>query len=152
VDSRVGPVHDRENIDARGTFEEEPTLSSKRSKRNAAETVGPFERVWSIVKRVPRGRVVTYGQLSQMIEQRLSPVGIGWAVRAAPAGSIPWHRVVNSRGGISTDREHPGLQRAMLEAEGVAFDADGNIDLRRAGWGAVKASLSATRTPGRKSP
>jgi methylated-DNA-protein-cysteine methyltransferase-like protein len=106
----------------------------KPSSKSSANAVGPFARVWSIVKRVPRGRVVTYGQLSDMIEHRLSPVGIGWAVRAAPEESIPWHRVVNSRGGVSTDREHPGLQRAMLEAEGIVFDADGLIDLARAGW------------------
>jgi methylated-DNA-protein-cysteine methyltransferase related protein len=90
--------------------------------------------VWSIVKRIPRGRVATYGQLAEMIERRLSPVGVGWAVRAAAEGSIPWHRVVNSRGGISTDREHPGLQRAMLEAEGIVFDSDGHIDFSRARW------------------
>ena len=103
-------------------------------KRNVTKMVGPFERVWDLVKRVPRGRVVTYGQLARLIEHRLSPVGVGWAVRAAPDGSIPWHRVVNSRGGISTDREHPGLQRAMLETEGIVFDADGHIDLARVGW------------------
>jgi methylated-DNA-protein-cysteine methyltransferase-like protein len=90
--------------------------------------------VWSIVKRIPRGRVATYGQLAVMIEHRLSPVGVGWAMRAAPEESIPWHRVVNSGGGVSTDREHPGLQRAMLEADGVIFDADGLIDLARAQW------------------
>lgn len=94
----------------------------------------PFERVWRIVKRVPRGRVVTYGQISRMIEHRLTPVGVGWAIRAAPDGAIPWHRVVNASGGISTDREHPGLQRAMLEAEGVPFDAEGRVDLARAAW------------------
>jgi methylated-DNA-protein-cysteine methyltransferase-like protein len=106
--------------------------------QKSATTDRPFERVWRIVKRVPRGRVVTYGQLARMIEHRLSPVGVGWAVRAAPEGSIPWHRVVNSQGGISTDREHPGLQRAMLEAEGIVFDADGNLDLARVGWRAAR--------------
>ena len=99
-----------------------------------SEAAGPFQRVWGIVKRVPRGRVVTYGQLAEMIDHRLSPVGVGWAIRAAAPGAIPWHRVVNSRGGISTDREHPGRQRTLLEAEGVRFDAEGNIDLERAGW------------------
>jgi methylated-DNA-protein-cysteine methyltransferase related protein len=94
----------------------------------------PFERVWTIVKRVPRGRVVTYGQLSQLIDGRLTPVGVGWAIRAAAEGSIPWQRVVNSRGGISTDRENSGLQRALLEAEGIDFDEDGRIDLAAAGW------------------
>lgn len=89
----------------------------------------PFEKVWKIVARVPRGRVVTYGALSKMIDGRLTPVGVGWAIRAAPDGSIPWHRVVNGKGTVSTDKEHPGLQRAMLEAEGVVFDRDGRIDL-----------------------
>jgi len=107
---------------------------SKTRTRASTKAIGPFARVWSIVKRIPRGRVATYGQLADMIDRRLSPVGIGWAIRAAAEDAIPWHRVVNSQGGISTDREHPGLQRAMLESEGVVFDADGRIDLTRAGW------------------
>jgi methylated-DNA-protein-cysteine methyltransferase related protein len=115
-----------------------PGSKKKRSPRSKPRTsiraAGPFERVWSIVKRIPRGRVATYGQLADMIDHRLSPVGVGWALRAAPEDAIPWHRVVNSQGGISTDREHPGLQRAMLESEGVVFDADERIDLTRAGW------------------
>ena len=111
-------------------------MSRKTTKKKAerSKPVGPFARVWSIVRRVPRGRVVTYGQLSAMIDRRLSPVGVGWAIRAASPGSIPWHRVINSRGGISTDREHPGRQRALLEAEGVRFDAEGKVDLERVGW------------------
>lgn len=94
----------------------------------------PFERVWAIVKRIPRGRVATYGQISQMIDGRLTPVGVGWAVRAAGEGTIPWHRVVNAKGGISTDGEHPGLQRTLLEAEGIPFSKDGCVDLTRMGW------------------
>jgi methylated-DNA-protein-cysteine methyltransferase related protein len=86
------------------------------------------------VRRIPRGKVATYGQLSRLIDRRLTPVGVGWAIRAAPDGSIPWQRVVNARGGISTDGEHPGLQRAMLESEGVRFDKDGTIELERYGW------------------
>jgi methylated-DNA-protein-cysteine methyltransferase-like protein len=94
---------------------------------------GPFQQVWTLVRRIPRGRVATYGQLSQLIDRRLTPVGIGWAVRAAPEDSIPWHRVVNSKGGISTDDQHPGLQRSLLEAEGVRFAA-GAIDLAKYQW------------------
>lgn len=99
-----------------------------------AAEVRPFERVWRLVKRIPRGKVATYGQLSQLIDRRLTPVGVGWAIRAAPESSIPWQRVVNARGGISTDGEHPGRQRAMLEAEGVSFERDGAIDLARYAW------------------
>src|SRR6185503_19694536 len=94
----------------------------------------PFARVWAIVARVPRGRVVTSGEIARLIDNRLSPVGVGWAIRAAADGAIPWHRVVNARGGISTDGEHPGLQRALLEAEGIRFDAEGCVDLARVGW------------------
>lgn len=93
----------------------------------------PFERVWKLVEKVPRGKVVTYGMLSEMIDKRLSPVGVGWAIRAA-SDTIPWQRVVNASGGISTDKEHPGLQRAILEAEGVRFRADGTIDLTKYAW------------------
>ncbi len=99
-----------------------------------AEPEKPFERVWQIVKRVPRGRVVTYGQLSELIDRRLTPVGIGWAIRAAPEGSIPWQRVVNGSGGISTDRENPGLQRSLLEAEDIVFDDEGRLDLASVQW------------------
>ena len=86
--------------------------------------------MWKIVLRIPRGRVATYGQVSQMIDRRLTPIAIGWALRAGAEKhvgrrAIPWHRVVNASGGVSTDKEHPGLQRALLEAEGVRFDARG---------------------------
>ena len=67
-----------------------------------------------------------------IIDGRLTPVGIGWALRAADG--LPWHRVVNARGGISTDGENPGLQRALLVAEGVRFLPDGCIDLERHLW------------------
>jgi methylated-DNA-protein-cysteine methyltransferase-like protein len=106
----------------------------KQRERPPRQEGSPFERVWKLLKRVPRGRVVTYGQLSAMIDKRLTPVGVGWAIRAAKEGTIPWQRVVNGRGGISTDRETPGLQRALLEAEGVTFDEDGLIDLDRFGY------------------
>ena len=96
-------------------------------------SAGPFQRVWTLVRRIPRGRVATYGQLSQLIDRALTPVGIGWAMRAAPEDSIPWHRVVNSKGGLSTENEHPGLQRSMLEAEGVRFTGDA-IDLAKYQW------------------
>jgi methylated-DNA-protein-cysteine methyltransferase related protein len=101
---------------------------------NRTSETPPFERVWRLVRKIPRGRVVTYGLLSELIQGRLTPVGVGWALRAAPDDALPWQRVVNARGGISTDGEHPGLQRALLEAEGVRFDEQGLIDLARYGW------------------
>jgi len=92
-----------------------------------------FARVHAWVARIPRGKVATYGQLSELIDGRLSPVGVGWALRAA-GPELPWHRVVNKLGGISTESESPGRQRTLLTAEGVRFDADGRIDLAKYGW------------------
>jgi len=100
-------------------------------KRAARAEDAPFLAVQGWVKKVPRGKVTTYGDLSRLVSRRLTPVGVGWAIRAASEGEIPWHRVVNAKGGVSTDGEHPGLQRAMLEAEGVTFGADGCVDLAR---------------------
>jgi methylated-DNA-protein-cysteine methyltransferase-like protein len=94
--------------------------------------VKPFERVHALVKKIPRGKVATYGQISRMIDKRLTPAGVGWALRAAH--DIPWHRVVNSQGGLSTEKEQPGVQRAKLRQEGVRFKKDGLIDLSRYGW------------------
>jgi methylated-DNA-protein-cysteine methyltransferase-like protein len=102
--------------------------------KKTKKTDRAFESVWKIVQRVPRGRVVTYGTVSALIGGRLTPVGVGWAIPAAPDGSVPWHRVVSGKGTISTDDEHPGLQRAMLESEGVVFDRQGRIDFDRFGW------------------
>lgn len=86
-----------------------------------------FARVHALVKAIPRGRVATYGQLSQLISRRLTPVGIGWAMNACPP-DVPWYRVVNAKGGIST---RDGRQRRLLEKEGVVFRRDGTIDLAK---------------------
>jgi methylated-DNA-protein-cysteine methyltransferase-like protein len=106
----------------------------------------PFEAVWKLVRSIPRGRVATYGQLSSLIAGRLTPVGVGWAIRAAREGTIPWHRVVAAGGRIATDRAHPGLQREMLESERVRFDAAGNVDLARHAWATAAAPREAKAT------
>jgi methylated-DNA-protein-cysteine methyltransferase-like protein len=97
---------------------------------------GVFDRVYALVRRIPRGSVMTYGQIATAVESRLSPRAVGWAMHGCPRG-VPWHRVVNASGGMSTDRlpdVPPGLQRALLEAEGVEFRANGTLDLERYRW------------------
>ena len=79
---------------------------------------------------------MTYGQISTMLESRLSPAAVGWAMSVGPE-DVPWQRVVNASGGCSTDRRGdmpPGLQRALLENEGIEFRDDDTLDLERYRW------------------
>ena len=74
---------------------------------------------------------MTYGQIATLLESRVSPRAVGWAMHGCPE-DVPWQRVVNASGGCSTDRipDVPtGLQRAMLESEGVEFRDNGTLDL-----------------------
>ena len=92
-----------------------------------------WEGVWAIVRTIPPGRVMTYGQIADLLEYALSPAAVGWALHVCP-DDVPWHRVVNASGGCSTDRRGdlpPGLQRRLLESEAVEFRADGTLDLQR---------------------
>ncbi|HEX8090418.1 MAG TPA: MGMT family protein [Blastocatellia bacterium] len=102
-----------------------------------------FEKIYRLVLRIPPGRVMTYGQIARLLEDRYSPRLVGWAMHATPQDSrnIPWHRVINSQGGISTGRviiQEPQLQRWMLEAEGVVFDERGHCDLGVYQWSPTK--------------
>ena len=92
-----------------------------------------FSQVYEQVRQIPHGHVATYGQIAFMLGWQFGARTVGWALRALPAGSdVPWHRVVNAKGGISL---HDGTrQRQLLEAEGVEFDDTGKIDLARFGW------------------
>jgi methylated-DNA-protein-cysteine methyltransferase-like protein len=94
------------------------------------------DQVLALVGAIPEGRVMTYGQIATSLGNRLSPRAVGWVLHRCPDG-VPWQRVVNASGGCSTDRlpDIPtGLQRRMLEAEGVEFGGDGVIDLERFRW------------------
>jgi methylated-DNA-protein-cysteine methyltransferase-like protein len=95
---------------------------------------GFFDQVYWLVRQVPRGRVVSYGAVARMLGRPRAARTVGWALSSLPAGSdVPWHRVVNSRGSISLDR-YGGLQRALLEEEGVVFSERGAVDFGRFGW------------------
>ncbi len=95
-----------------------------------------WDEVYDWVRKIPRGRVMTYGQIADLMIARVSPRAVGWALHGSPKG-LPWQRVVNASGGCSTDRigDVPlGLQRALLEREGVKFHATGKLDLQRYRW------------------
>ena len=98
-----------------------------------------FEKIYRIVLLIPKGRVMTYGQIARLLGGRYSPRLVGWAMHATPKDgrNIPWHRVINSRGGISTGKvlpHNPDLQKWMLEAEGISFDDRDKCDLSVHQW------------------
>jgi methylated-DNA-protein-cysteine methyltransferase-like protein len=94
-------------------------------------------RILAVVRRIPRGRVATYGQVAHLAGLGAQPRLVGYALAALSGDSeIPWHRVVNAQGRVSA-RATPGadsLQRALLEREGVRFDGRGRLDLDRRRW------------------
>jgi methylated-DNA-protein-cysteine methyltransferase related protein len=107
--------------------------------KNLEKSSSVFEQVYKIVLQIPLGKVATYGQISRLLGERLSAAGVGWAMKATPNDSrkIPWHRVVNSRGGISTEKIlnfAPSLQQHLLESEGIIFNQQGFIDLKAFQW------------------
>ena len=99
-----------------------------------------YELVWATVKRIPRGRVATYGQVATLAGMPRHARQAGYALAATPENvKIPWHRVINAQGRISLRLKHwdsgnDDLQRILLEAEGVLFDESGRVDLKRFRW------------------
>ncbi len=108
--------------------------------RRRATTTPEFHRlVYRLVRKVPRGKVVTYGQVAAILGHPRAARAVGQALRMLPAGLlkvVPWQRVINASGGISIrgDVSRPDLQRELLEAEGVRFSRGGKVDLKRARW------------------
>lgn len=96
--------------------------------------------VYALVRKVPRGRVVTYGQVAAILGHPRAARAVGTALSRLPHGLatvVPWQRVINAAGQISLrgDFVRPDLQRQLLENEGVEFDRGGAVDLKRFRWG-----------------
>jgi len=91
-------------------------------------------RAWRLIGRIPRGRVATYGQIARWLGRPRHARMVGLALRSCPSG-LPWHRVVNARGGISLRAAVGSMltQRILLEQEGVALRS-GRVSLARHGW------------------
>ena len=92
-----------------------------------------WDEVYEVVRLIPRGKVMNYGQIAALCSRPLTPRAVGWAMHDCPEG-VPWHRVVNAAGRCSSDEvagNQPGRQRGLLEAEGVEFGRSGNLDMKR---------------------
>jgi len=110
-----------------------------------------YARIYAVVRRIPRGRVATYGQVAALAGLPHAPRVPGYALHALPEGSpLPWHRVVAAGGRLTLGKLSPHgavTQRLRLEKEGVRFDARGCADMERCRW---SAGLDAT--PRRRAP
>lgn len=126
---------------------------------------GYRDRVFDLVVRIPKGRVMSYGQVARVLGKGYDARAIGNVMHATPddGRSIPWHRVINSAGGCSTAglTLPPDLQQRLLEAEGIIFSERGRCDIKSYLWypreyedeavrGERKGGGSAAKVRGRK--
>ena len=120
-------------------------------KRADKAAVGPennfYHAVWQLVRLVPRGRVVTYGQIATWLGSPRAARAVGYAMMHVTNPKIPWHRVINASGKISIGgRLHrPEEQERLLRREKVRFDAEGRVDLQRYRW-QLDPDAATTRT------
>jgi methylated-DNA-protein-cysteine methyltransferase-like protein len=96
-----------------------------------------YSRIYETVRHIPRRRVATYGQIARLAGLSGQARLVGYALHRLPEGSnVPWHRVVNRKGQISlqSDPFAGSLQRKLLESEGVEFDMNHAIALKKYQW------------------
>ena len=96
-------------------------------------TKSRWETIYKAVRKVPRGRVASYGQIAELAGLEGHARQVGYALHALPSGSgVPWHRIINAKGEISprSAGDSHELQRMLLEAEGVTFDERGRVERR----------------------
>lgn len=111
-----------------------------------------FDAIYALVRRIPRGKVASYGDIAGMLGHPRAARTVGWALASLPAGQedeVPWQRVINAQGRISIRhmRHAAEEQRALLEAEGIEFDEHDKVDWQRFGWEGLSAvELEALRT------
>lgn len=93
-----------------------------------------FEKIYEVVKSIPKGRVATYGQVALLAGNPRWARVVGYALHVNPEpGTIPCHRVVNREGKVAPGFAFggEGVQRQLLESEGIVFESDGRIDLEK---------------------
>ena len=107
------------------------------------------EKVIIVVKRIPRRRLATYGQIADLIGAWGCARQVGWALRRLSLPSdVPWHRVVNAKGQISMSPSREGsdwMQRHLLITEGIPVDQEGRLPLKRFLWRPVAISGASSQ-------
>ncbi|HTW23319.1 MAG TPA: MGMT family protein [Candidatus Baltobacteraceae bacterium] len=108
-----------------------------------------WEPVYRLVKRIPRGRVTTYGEIARALKVPGGARVVGYAMAGCPSGrGIPWHRVVGAGGRLIIREPYGSKQRRLLESEAVEVGLR-SIDMDRFGWSPKKASAKRPKATGR---
>ena len=110
-----------------------------------------YDRIRAVIRRIPRGRVATYGQIAALAGLPRRARLVGYALHASHADSLPWHRVVNAEGRLSLARLDASAgvtQRLRLAREGVTFDARERVRLALHRWEPRARRSPASERPG----
>ena len=110
---------------------------------------GSYARIYDVVRRIPRGRVATYGQVAELAGLPGHARQVGYALHALAVDDVPWHRVINAQGRVSqrSDPGCDGYQRELLEGEGVEFNTRGQVPLERFRWEAKPSRRGRANRP-----
>jgi methylated-DNA-protein-cysteine methyltransferase-like protein len=105
---------------------------------NRADASDSYSRIYAAVRKIPRGRVTTYGAVARMAGLPRQARLVGYALHALSSQSnLPWHRVINAQGKLSLvrDGKSSGItQRLLLEREGVRVAGGSRVSLKQYGW------------------
>ncbi len=96
-----------------------------------------YEKIYAVVRKIPHGCVATYGQVARLAGIPRQARQVGYALHASSGKhDLPWHRVINAKGEVSTrsDPSCNGLQRQLLEDEGVVFNRNARVSLENYRW------------------
>src|SRR5580698_5080987 len=104
-----------------------------------------WDPVYKLVKRIPRGRVLTYGALAKALRLRGGARAAGRAMGATPRGKgIPWHRVLGASGKILIREPHASLQKKLLESEGIPV-IESHINVKKHLWTPTRRKAAVKR-------
>ena len=105
-----------------------------------------YNRIYDIVRKIPPGKVATYGQIADLAGLCGKARLVGYALfRVDIEDNIPWHRVINAKGEISYSFQRQGgdyLQKVLLEEEGIEFQSNGKVNLNKYRWQAAKSNCT----------
>jgi methylated-DNA-protein-cysteine methyltransferase related protein len=138
-----GLIRSKSNLDDFNFMNGSPSHNAERTPFQSRT----YRQIYAIVRQIPYGQIATYGQVAALADLAGQARLVGYALyRVDGHLEIPWHRVINAKGEISTSPWREGsddLQRSLLEAEGVRFNAAGQINLRDYRWCPTLDSLQS---------